>query len=192
MKRKKKEEFTGDNLEEINMDNQNQNRNNNNLEGFVNHDDANINQETLMRREREARFKAALKDTYGEMFGGAAELIKGCYDEAGGWLKEYSESTVRGLSIPFAIASAVRRTEDGDPVSIDENGDHKGAQALAKFTIGIGYTGMGLGEIYLIIESAIRHNSDWAYGFGVLAAANVVDLLVYEPVRHAWKMSERR
>jgi hypothetical protein len=152
----------------------NNNQDDNNLEAFVNHDEENINQETLRRRAQMARFKESLKETYTDMFGGAA-----------GWFKEYFMTVGRGLSVPFAIASAVRRKEDGDPIVTDDSGDHENAQFTGGLTCYVGYMALGVGEVGVLIESALNQNSDWKYAL-IPVATNLVDWLIYEPVRTAF------
>jgi hypothetical protein len=154
----------------------------NNLEAFVNHDDENINQETLIRREQAAQFRQSLKDTYTEMFGGTA-----------GWFKEYFITAGKGLSTPFTIASARRRGKEENTYHCydEEASHHESAQIAGIATYGLGGVAMVLGEGYLIYSSIENKSSDWALGVGAFAAANLVDWLVYEPVRKAWKEARK-
>jgi hypothetical protein len=158
----------------MNMTNDHNTDEDNTLEEFVNADDANINLEARRRRERAARFGEELKGAYAGMF-----------EETGSWLKEYFVAAGRGLSVPFAIASAARRSRDDEPVMFDTEGIHDNAEFAGMVTAVAGYACMIIGDVLLIAESVVNKNSDWRYTL-IPVATNVVDWLVYEPLRKAW------
>jgi hypothetical protein len=153
---------------------------------FRNQDDNTIDHLAEPGHANEQRqFRDYLKRSYGDV----VESTAGFLGEAGEWLKEYFTSVGRCVLIPFTAATTIRRSHEGEPLFFDDHCAHGSAEMAGLATDITSYFAMVIVETDLIIKNAIgsADNNSWIYPLAAVAATNLADWLIYEPIHKAWK-----
>jgi hypothetical protein len=133
----------------------------------------------VVRDQRMKKFANAAKEVYGEMFGSTGYFIKDAAITFG-----------RGMSMPFTIPAAIRRGKEHDPIWGNSPGDSNAGLYTGYTLTVVGWMGLILTGIMYPMVAAQKGEPAHGEYYLIPVATNLVDWLIYEPLRKAWIRSK--